>query len=460
MFQILKNIFLLSASQFSNICIGLFTVVYYTNTFTVKEFGYFAIAGSIMAFSEVMKDIGVAIPILRDTNMANKKKSLLFFISVLNAILIVLILEVILYFTKSNDIIEELVQLGIINILISSALVVYRNLNLRYNHVKMLATTDIIFNIFQFAVTYLFITLDFSINSLLIGGIITAITKLLVYYISLKWRPSLAYFDFKEMIKIIRESIGYLYLFNLVNYFYRNLDILLIGKKLGLNELGIYNRIQRLNQLPIQTLRNPINSILFRENSENSKVSQETTLKLNITLNTVSVVIIAGLSALNIEWLVRLLLKPQWYEIFNIYSSVAILTFLQPILSFIGFLLLTINENKKYFIYGVINSVIHATFFITAFAFNIDDLQGFIYIFIAATTTSILALIYYLNRNNIKINSLITPVLKYIIIGIILLQILINTETDINPIIESLLKSAIYLIPFVFFGRNLFKNEN
>jgi PST family polysaccharide transporter len=61
--------------------------------------------------------------------------------------------------------------------------------------------------------------------------------------------------------KIFSYSL-YQFLFNLINYFSRNLDKLLIGKYLGMNALGYYEKSYRLMMLPIQNITYVITPVM------------------------------------------------------------------------------------------------------------------------------------------------------------------------------------------------------
>ncbi len=55
------------------------------------------------------------------------------------------------------------------------------------------------------------------------------------------------------MKKIFKFS-AYQYMFNIINYFSRNLDKILIGKYMGMSSLGYYEKSYRLMMLPLQNI--------------------------------------------------------------------------------------------------------------------------------------------------------------------------------------------------------------
>lgn len=75
------------------------------------------------------------------------------------------------------------------------------------------------------------------------------------------WRPS-----FRFPAKAVRELAGYslnLTGFNLVNYWARRVDDLLIGRVMGSASLGLYNRAYQLMLLPISQIIGAISRVMF-----------------------------------------------------------------------------------------------------------------------------------------------------------------------------------------------------
>lgn len=75
------------------------------------------------------------------------------------------------------------------------------------------------------------------------------------------WRPRLS-FSMAGMRSVLRFSAN-LFGFNMVNYWARNADNLLIGKFLGSTGLGIYNRAYALMLLPSRQLATVLGRVMF-----------------------------------------------------------------------------------------------------------------------------------------------------------------------------------------------------
>ena len=75
------------------------------------------------------------------------------------------------------------------------------------------------------------------------------------------WRPGRPSFEgqFNELFHIGAGVTG----FNIVNYFSRNADNLLIGRYYGAVQLGLYDRAYRLLLFPLQQMLVPLGRVMF-----------------------------------------------------------------------------------------------------------------------------------------------------------------------------------------------------
>ena len=64
------------------------------------------------------------------------------------------------------------------------------------------------------------------------------------------------------VLRKIFSYSAYQFLFNVINYFSRNLDKLLIGKYMGMSDLGYYEKSYRLMMLPLQNITQVITPVM------------------------------------------------------------------------------------------------------------------------------------------------------------------------------------------------------
>lgn len=147
--------------------------------------------------------------------------------------------------------------------------------------------------------------------------------------------------------------------FDVVNYFHRNLDNILIGRVWGAQQLGLYSRAYGLLMLPITNLREPLNAVAFPALSRlqtdpeafRAYYNRYCSILAFVTMPVVSFLFIASAQ------LVGLLLGKQWLDAAEIFGILAVAAFIQPVAGLRGLVLLASGRGSRYFRWGLINAV-------------------------------------------------------------------------------------------------------
>lgn len=147
--------------------------------------------------------------------------------------------------------------------------------------------------------------------------------------------------------------------FNLVNYFARNLDNILIGRLLGAESLGFYSRAYHLLMFPIDAIREPINAVAFPAMSRlkaNPAAYRSYYRRTSLLLALASMPVTAFLFVAS-EPVINLLLGPGWSEVSRIFALLAVTGFIQPVASLRGNVLLSSGRSRRYLQWGIVNAV-------------------------------------------------------------------------------------------------------
>jgi PST family polysaccharide transporter len=155
-------------------------------------------------------------------------------------------------------------------------------------------------------------------------------------------------------------------MFDLVNYFQRNLDNLLIGRWCGTVALGHYSRAYALLMLPITSIRGPIIAVAYPALSRlatNPDSHRDYYLKTTGMIAGLSMPI-AGLSFVVAKPLIEVLLGPGWSEVPTIFSAFALAALVQPTAGFAGTMLLSLGQTRTYLKCGTFNAVVISISFI------------------------------------------------------------------------------------------------
>lgn len=147
--------------------------------------------------------------------------------------------------------------------------------------------------------------------------------------------------------------------FDLVNYFHRNFDNILIGRFWGVESLGIYSRAYALLMMPVNAIRGPINSIAFpamskllHDRDEYARFGRTT---VYITAM-VSMPIVSFLFFFS-DVVINITLGQKWESVSPIFSMLAVASFIQPACGIRGIVLHSTGNGRRLFIWGIINGV-------------------------------------------------------------------------------------------------------
>ena len=153
------------------------------------------------------------------------------------------------------------------------------------------------------------------------------------------------------------------------------MDNILIGKFIGSGPLGLYTKAYQLLMLPITRLRDPLNAVAIPGLStlQNEKEKFRAYYRKYVfTLSFFSMPLVMFLAVYS-EELFIVVLGPQWTEASVIFQILAVSSFIQPVASTRGVVMISTAQTKKYFMWGIFNSV----FVIIGFAFGIQyGLEG------------------------------------------------------------------------------------
>jgi O-antigen/teichoic acid export membrane protein len=154
--------------------------------------------------------------------------------------------------------------------------------------------------------------------------------------------------------------------FNVVNYFARHADNILIGKFLGAVPLGLYNKAYALLMLPINQIRGPLNSVgmpaLSRLQTEPQRYKNYY-LKMVQLIAFLSIPIVILLEE-NAHLIITLLLGPQWEGAVGIFKILAFAALIQPITGTVGLVMVSSGWSGRYFKIGAAASLVFVCSFV------------------------------------------------------------------------------------------------
>ena len=179
-------------------------------------------------------------------------------------------------------------------------------------------------------------------------------------------RPPMARKPSRASLEKIRSYSSYLFGFNLVNYFARNLDNLLIGKYMGAAQLGYYDKSYKLMLYPVNNLTHVITPVLHPILSEHQDDKAYIYDKYRQVVKVLSLLgaFITPFFWFASEEIIPILYGKQWLPAIPCLQWMALAMWAQMILSSAGTIFQSLGDTRRLLWSGSMNAVLVVVFII------------------------------------------------------------------------------------------------
>jgi O-antigen/teichoic acid export membrane protein len=226
----------------------------------VSDFGLMALVTFVLGFMDLFMDMGLTSAILHRQNIKKEEYASLYWLNVgfslFLFVLILLISPIIANFYNEPEL-SKLMSIAGLAIIFSAAGRQYKTIFQKHLKFKKIAIIDITIVIIALISAIIFAVKGFGVYSLVFSALIQHALGNFTYFILGNLRqPLLFHFKYQEtkpFLKIGMYQVGG----QVINYFNRDLDVLIIGKFFGSELLGGYGLAKQLVFRPAQVL-NPI----------------------------------------------------------------------------------------------------------------------------------------------------------------------------------------------------------
>lgn len=316
-------------------------ILFLTKMLTKSDFGIFALVNVVVGFSAEFVDIGISQAIIQKSKITSKQLSSLYWINIGLSILVFLAVYL------SSGLISDFYESPKLSLLLKwiSLSFLFTGLGAQFQALfqkkmlfKKMAIIDISAFIGYVIFTLLFVWKGFGVLSLVWGNLIRSALKSLLSLV-LGWtlhQPKL-YFNFKEVQYFL--SFGSFRTGSyLVNFLSMQLDSILIGKFIGVSELGVYDVLKRLAVQPVRFLSPLIQKVtypLLAKVHENKERVTKMFIKIINLLNLIRFPIFVGV-ALCAESLTNQFLGQEWASDFGLLQILTFVYLFNTIQSFVG----------------------------------------------------------------------------------------------------------------------------
>ena len=348
-------------AQIGKSAVYLISTVALARALAPEDFGLFAIVTAFTNFLLLFKDLGLSAATIQREEIDQAQISALFWINAISGALLMLLVALcapILAKLYSDARLCPVTLALSVNLFLSSLTVQHQALLKRQMRFLTLAMIDLLPLAAGTAIAIVAALQGLRYWALVAMSLTSSASAVLVTWIACRWRPSL-----RPPQTPVREMIrfgGYLTGSNIINYFSRNADNMLIGWYWGAQQLGFYDRAYQLMFLPIYLINTPLSFVaipLLSRLRKTPESYEEAYLKL-LRLTSLLAMPLVIFLLVTADWTISLLLGPQWGETSRIFRWLGLAALVQPLANTTGWLFISQGRTRELMWWNLASSAI------------------------------------------------------------------------------------------------------
>jgi PST family polysaccharide transporter len=348
-------------SQGVQLLLSIGTTIVLGRLLTPQDYGLIGMVVAVVGFVAMFKDLGLSEATIQRKEITAAQISSLFWINVALSVAVMLLTAFLapavarFYGDPRLTLVTIVYATGFV---FAGLTVQHEALLRRQMRFIALAVTDILSLLASIAAAIVLAWHGAHYWALVASQLVSGFTNAVAVWLVCRWRPSRPApgSGIGPMLTFGRNLTG----FSIVNYFARNLDNMLIGKFWGSQQLGLYARAYQLLLLPLDQINSPIAAVAvpalsrLTDSPERYRQAYLRTIEKIAMLTMPSMAVLIATS----DWVVRLVLGPQWSEAARIFTLLGIVGLVQPISSTTGWLFITQARTHHMFQWGLIGGSI------------------------------------------------------------------------------------------------------
>ncbi|KRM63955.1 polysaccharide biosynthesis protein [Ligilactobacillus agilis DSM 20509] len=462
-YSIKKAAMINAIGKYSKVLLSIVVEVVLARLLTPHDYGIVAVVTVFTTFFAIFSDMGLGTAIIQRKNLTKEDINQIYTFSVYLGVILTIIFFFASYgiasFYKSNVYIK-VGQLLSLSLLFNTLNMVPNGILNREKKFVAIAVRTLVVYLVSVVITIILAFFGARYYALVFQAISSAFFTYLWNYLTTKPKFKLRYNN--SAVRKVASYSGFQFLFNLLNYFSRNLDNLLAGRFIGSTQLGYYNKAYTLMQYPVSNLAGVITPVLhpilsdYQDNKDVLYQKYMNILKLLMAVGVwaEAVCIFAAPEIIGIMY------GSNWSNSIICFKLLAISIATQMMSSSAGAAFQALGNTKLMFVQGCINTAVTVVSILigifsgrTIYALALWVSISFIVNFII----SYFFLVSFAFKN--KFVKFIKEILPYIIIGMILvIAVLIYPEKiGRNMYVSCFLKivyiTFIYIIGIVLTGQ-------
>lgn len=384
--EIFSGVFFTAIAKYSNLVVSLAVSAILARLLLPEQFGVVAIAMVTITFLNLIADIGLFPAVVQYRELEKSELDVLFSISCYIGLALSLVLFFGSYYISAyyeQPLLEGVIRILSFSLFFSAISVVPNALFYRERMFKFIALRS--FGI-QVLGGLLSVTAAFygaGVYALLINPVLSSI---LIFGLSYAYFPRRFKFRFRvETLSHVFKYSTFQFLFNIINYFSRNADTILIGRYLGMNWLGYYDKAYQLMSLPLQNITQVITPVIHpilsihKQDRKQLRDANEKLVRL-LALIGFPLTVFLYFSASD---LIFFLFGNTWAPAVPVFRILSLTVGIQLVLSSSGSIFQASGDTRRLFVCGLTSAILN----VSGILFGIFYYQSVVAVAICLTVT-------------------------------------------------------------------------
>lgn len=356
------------AAQTLRFLLGLGSTAVLARLLVPDDFGLIGMVTAVTGFVALFKDLGLSTATIQRDQVSHDQVSTLFWVNVALAVAAGMVVAAlapgIAWFFGKPELTGITLALSI-GFLFGGLAVQHQALLRRQMRLTALAALSVVSMLVGIAVAIFAAVLGAGYWALVYQQVAMSVADAAGVWVVCRWRPGLP--CRRSGIRSLLAFGGHLTGFNIVNYFARNLDNVLIGKFWGPEALGFYAKSYGLLLLPINQINAPISSVAI---PALSRLQNDPDRYRAYYLKAIGVVAAFGMPLVAFlfvaaDQVVLAVLGPQWTATVPIFRALAPAAFLGTFNVATGWVFISLGQTDRQFRWGILSSILTvAAFFV------------------------------------------------------------------------------------------------
>jgi len=348
------------AGQSANFVIQTASTVILARLLTPADYGMIAMITAVTGFVTLFKDLGLSMATVQKDEITHEQISMLFWINVgLSAVVMLVTMAlapVIAWFYGEPDLLPLTLVMAV-GFVFGGLCVQHSALLRRQMRFGTLVLIDILRLIVSATVGIIAALAGAGVWALVYMTLSGNLFNALAVWVVCHWRPSLPAFG--AGVRVMLAFGANLTGFNIVNYFSRNLDNLLIGRFCTADILGFYNKAYNLLLLPIQQISGPVTAVALpalsrlQDQPERFKSFYKKGVLLIAFVSMPVVLLMFTVSDL----VILIVLGSQWASVTTIFRLLMPAAFIGAFNVATGWVYVSLGQTDRQFRMGIVNAI-------------------------------------------------------------------------------------------------------